>query len=77
MLNFDFTVKPIVKGFTFGFVRSGAIVRIPSSSNQFTGEMKEIAQTFRVNDRFFIEDIQVDMPDGQTRILPPLNLVVE
>ena len=77
MLNFDFTVKPIVKGFTFGFVRSGAIVRIESSSNQFTREMKEIAQTFRVNDRFFIEDIQVDMPDGQTRILPPLNLVVE
>ena len=77
MLNFDFTVEPIVKGFTFGFVRNGAIVRLETSSDQFTQEMKEVAQRFRVGDRFFIEDIKVDMPDGQPRILAPLNLVVE
>jgi len=77
MLNFDFTVKPIVKGFTFSFVRSGSIVKLESNSDRFTREMTEVAQRFRVDDVFFIEDIKVDMPDGQTRILAPLKLVVE
>lgn len=77
MENFDFNVKVVVKSFKLTIVSgAGNLKEYPSSSNRISEAGSEAIKKAKVGEKIFIEDIMVDMPDGQTRKLAPISLKI-
>ena len=76
MENFDFDIKVRVQSFMFSTTKSGEVMEIKVSGNKLDGRCKSMIDKARKNQKFFIEKIQVKMPDGTTRKLAPIILKV-
>jgi gliding motility-associated protein GldM len=73
--NFDFDVKVVVSSYTMGYTKSnGLLDEVKVNGNRFNGEVKSKIGGMGRNSRVFFDDIKVQMPDGTTRTLPPVNL---
>ena len=76
MENFDFDIRVNVQSFMFSTTKSGEVQEIKVNGNQLDGRCKSMIDGARKNQKFFIEKIQVKMPDGSTRKLAPIILQV-
>ena len=77
MENFDFNVTVKVKSFKLSIVGgSGNLKEYPSSSNRMSEDGIQAIKKAKKGEKIFIEDVMVDMPDGQTRKLSPISLKI-
>ncbi|MFN6379788.1 MAG: GldM family protein [Flavobacteriales bacterium] len=77
MENFDFNVKVVVKSFKLTIASgSGTLKEYPCTGNQASQGLREALSKAKVGEKIFIEEIMVDMPDGQTRKLAPISLKI-
>ena len=76
MDNFDFEVKVNVSSFVFSTTDGGLIQEVKVNGNGLNSACKAMIQKAKRNQKFFIEKIQVKMPDGSTRQLAPIILQV-
>jgi len=76
MDNFDFDIRVNVQSFMFSTTKSGEVQEIKVSGNKLDSGCKSMINSARKNQKFFIEKIQVKMPDGTTRKLAPIILKV-
>lgn len=76
MENFDFDVKPVVKGYMFSYIGSDGLLKEKKVSSGSLGSVKPMIGKVRKNSKVYFERIQVSMPDGTRRTLPPVILKV-
>ncbi|MDT8410984.1 MAG: gliding motility protein GldM [Vicingaceae bacterium] len=76
MDNFDFEVRVNVSSFVFSTTDGGLIQEVKVNGNSLNAACKAMIQKAKRNQKFFIEKVQVKMPDGTTRQLAPIILQV-
>jgi len=76
MDNFDFEVNVNVSAFKFSTVKSGMITEEKVSGNRLNDKCKSLINGASRNQKFYIEDIKVKMPDGSTRKLATIIVQV-
>jgi gliding motility-associated protein GldM len=77
MEGFDFNVTVKVKSFKITIANgSGNLKEYPNGGNALSEANREAIKKAKKGERIFLEDIMVDMPDGQTRKLSPITLKV-
>ena len=77
MEGFDFNVTVKVKSFKITIANgSGSLKEYPNGGNALSEANREAIKKAKKGERIFLEDIMVDMPDGQTRKLSPITLKV-
>ena len=74
--GFDFDVKTRVKSFEVLIAKGGSATILTSSTANLTAEMKTVFDGLRSGAIVIFQDILVDMPDGTTRVLSPMNFKV-
>src|SRR5690606_9217644 len=75
--GFLFDIPVNVSSYTFAYVQAnGLIDEVKVNGNRFTAEVKQKFNGLSRNSKVFFEDIKVNMPDGSTRTLPPVNFKV-
>ena len=76
MDNFDFEVNVNVSSFVFSTTDGGLIQEVKVNGNNLNAACKAMINKAKRNQKFFIEKVQVKMPDGTTRQLAPIILQV-
>ncbi len=76
MDNFDFEVNVNVSSFKFSTVKSGMITEEKVNGFRLNGTCKNMISGATRNQKFYIEDIKCNMPDGSTRTLAPIIITV-
>ena len=76
MEGFEFNVKAKIQSFKFVANQNGYLKEIPVKGSTFNNKCKSLIKKAKRNDRIYIEDIKVKMPDGSTRKISPVNLKV-
>lgn len=74
MENFDFDIKVAVKSFMFSTTTAGVVNEIKVNGNKLNEKCKSMIKKAKRGQKFYIEQIQVRMPDGSTRELSPINI---
>jgi hypothetical protein len=75
--DFVFEVEYKVQSFEVAFMGSGGIwSSMPSSSERFTSEQKDLFRQLRTGQRVFIEKIKASGPDGVMRNLNSITITV-
>lgn len=76
MEGFDFEVNVSVSSFKFSTIKSGMIADEQVTGNKLSEKCRSFINGGTRNQKFYIEDIKVKMPDGTTRTLAPIILQV-
>jgi len=75
--DFVFEVEYKVQSFEVAFSGSGGIwSSLPSSSDRFTGEQKDLFRQLRAGQRIMVEKIKASGPDGVIRNLNSITITV-
>jgi len=74
--NFDFDLKFTVTEFTVSTTIQGFLQEATSKSYKFSKEQKNIIQNLNRGQRIYIQDIKAVGPDGQTRDLSSIALLL-
>jgi gliding motility-associated protein GldM len=77
MENFEFDLQFKVTQFSVSTIRNGYVVDAASNNNLFTEEQKDLMRGTVRGQRVFIQDIQAVGPDGRTRSLGSITLLVD
>lgn len=77
MDNFAFDVSVVVSSYTFSYIQAnGLINEVKVNGNRFTPDVTSKFKGLSRNSKIFFENIKVNMPDGTTRTLPPVNFKI-
>lgn len=76
MEGFDFDIRVKVASFMFSTAEGGVVNETKCSGNSLNSQAKSMVKRAKRNQKFFIEKIMVNMPDGSTRQLSPVILKV-
>jgi gliding motility-associated GldM-like protein len=76
MENFDFDIKVKVSSFMFSTTKSGIVQEFKVNGNKLNSKCKKMIGSAKKNQKFFVEQIKVRMPDGTSRQLAPIILKV-
>ena len=75
--DFEFDYNFTITGFNFiGTRRGGDLFEVSAKNNLLTDQMKEYIRNARSGDKIWIEDITAKSPDGVTRKLSTISLVI-
>ena len=79
MENFDFELFFKITKFKMTLARKGKPdpIEIETTGNAMTGAMKEAISAARAGDKIYFEYIDAVGPDGKTRRLDPLNVILQ
>ncbi|PKP51174.1 MAG: hypothetical protein CVT95_01435 [Bacteroidetes bacterium HGW-Bacteroidetes-12] len=76
MDNFDFEVNVSVSSFAFSTTKAGIVNEEKVTGNKLNDKCKSMIKGASRNQKFYIENITVKMPDGTTRQLAPIIVTV-
>jgi hypothetical protein len=79
MENFEFELYFKITHFKMTLNQKGKLdpIEAESTSNQMSGSMKDAIGRSRPGDKLYFEYIDAVGPDGKTRRLDPLNVIIQ
>jgi hypothetical protein len=76
MLNLPFELKFEIVSFTMSSMLDGNLTTEAASGDKFTQKMTEMIKGMEAGRKLYIEDIKVKGPDGTTRMLNSMTIVL-